>query len=135
MYIIPFKLSENTCCCCCPPAHYKIATQLCFVCSVQTLLPKLKCSSSAQSSVAIRLSCYDYIRAGSLYRECLQLSRNSEHCALQALTQLFRRGGGGGVHFKLERTSCQQSLKYIFLFNKEGAPFSTEKKRNMFLCN
>ena len=24
--------------------------------------------------------------------------------------------GGRGVHFKLERTSCQQSLKYISLF-------------------
>ena len=31
----------------------------------------------------------------------------------QARTQLFQRGGGGGgVHFKLERTSCQQSSKY-----------------------
>ena len=38
-----------------------------------------------------------------------------------------------GVHFKLERTSCQQSLKYVSLYNMEGAPFSTEK-RNMFLC-
>ena len=36
---------------------------------------------------------------------------------------------GGGVHFKLERTS----LKYISLYNTEGAPFSTEK-RNIFLC-
>ena len=41
--------------------------------------------------------------------------------------------GGGGVHFKLERTSCQQSLKYISLYNTGGAPFSTEK-RNIFLC-
>ena len=40
---------------------------------------------------------------------------------------------GGGLHFKLERTSCQQSLKYISLYNTEGAPFSTEK-RNIFLC-
>ena len=31
----------------------------------------------------------------------------------------------GGVHFKLERTSCQQSLKYMSLYNTEGAPFST----------
>ena len=42
-------------------------------------------------------------------------------------------GGKGGVHFKLEQTSCQQSLKYISLYNTEGAPFSTEK-RNIFLC-
>ena len=43
--------------------------------------------------------------------------------------------GEGGVHFKpeLERTSCQQSLKYISLYNTEGAPFSTVK-RNIFLC-
>ena len=36
----------------------------------------------------------------------------------------------------LERTSCQKSLKYIYmsLYNTEGAPFSTEK-RNMFLCD
>ena len=47
----------------------------------------------------------------------------------QARTQLFRRG----VHFKLERISCQQSLKYISLYNTGGAPFST-KKRNIFLC-
>ena len=52
----------------------------------------------------------------------------------KARTQLFRRGGGGGgMHFKLERTSCQQSLKYISLYNTEDAPFST-KKRNIFLC-
>ena len=37
-----------------------------------------------------------------------------------------------GVHFKLERTSCQQSLKYISLYNTEGAPFSTEKKETYF---
>ena len=43
----------------------------------------------------------------------------------QAPTQVFR--GRGGVHFKLERTSCQQSLN-----NTEGAPFSTEK-RNILL--
>ena len=49
----------------------------------------------------------------------------------KARTQLFRRGGG--VNFKLERTSCQQSLKYIYLNNTEDAPFSTEK-RNIFLC-
>ena len=42
--------------------------------------------------------------------------------------------GGGGVHFKLERTSCQHSLKYISLYNAEGAPLSSEK-RNMFLCD
>ena len=54
-------------------------------------------------------------------------------------TVLYRRvrsffggGEGGRVHFKLERTSCQQSLKYIFLYNKEGAPFSTEKKETCF---
>ena len=40
---------------------------------------------------------------------------------------------GGGVHFKLEGISCQQSLKYISLYNTGGAPFSTEK-RNIFLC-
>ena len=47
----------------------------------------------------------------------------------QARTQLFRRG----VHFKLEQTSCQQSLKYISLYNTEVSPFSTEE-RNIFLC-
>ena len=41
---------------------------------------------------------------------------------------------GGGGHFKLERTSCQQSLKYISMYNTEGAPFSSEE-RNTFLCN
>ena len=56
-----------------------------------------------------------------------------EHTLEQARTQLFRRRGGGGVHFKLERTSCQQSLKYISLYNTGGATFST-KKRNIFLC-
>ena len=47
----------------------------------------------------------------------------------------FSAGGGGGGHFKLERerTSCQQHLKYISLYNTEGARFSTEK-RNIFLC-
>ena len=41
----------------------------------------------------------------------------------QARTQFFRRGGrgGGGVHFKLERTSCQLSLKYLSLYNTECA--------------
>ena len=38
------------------------------------------------------------------------------------------------MHFKLERTSCQHSLKYISLYNAEGAPLSSEK-RNMFLCD
>ena len=42
------------------------------------------------------------------------------------------------MHFKLERTSYQQSLKYIYLYKTEGAPFSTEK-RNLFcvrkICN
>ena len=38
----------------------------------------------------------------------------------------FGEGGGGGVNFKLERTSCQQSLKYISLYNTEGAPFYIE---------
>ena len=42
---------------------------------------------------------------------------SSVHLRFQARTQVFRRGGGGGggrrVHFKLERTSCQQSLKYM----------------------
>ena len=32
----------------------------------------------------------------------------------QARTQLFR-WGGGGMHFKLERTSCQQSLIKIYI--------------------
>ena len=32
-----------------------------------------------------------------------------------------------------KRTSCQQSLKYISLYNTEGARFSTEK-RNICLC-
>ena len=45
-----------------------------------------------------------------------------------------RRFFGEGVHFKLERTSCWQSLKYTSLYNTEGAPFSSEE-RNMFLCN
>ena len=38
-----------------------------------------------------------------------------------------------GVHFKFDQTSCQQSLKYISLYNTEGAPFSTEE-RNVILC-
>ena len=50
---------------------------------------------------------------------------------MQVRMQLFWQGGG--VHFKLGQTSCQQSLKYISLYNMEGAPFSTEK-RNFFLC-
>ena len=45
----------------------------------------------------------------------------------------FSAGGRGGVHFKLEQTSCQQSLKYISLNNTEGAPFSTEKKKHVFV--
>ena len=48
-----------------------------------------------------------------------------------ALAAFSARGGGGGVHFKLERTSCQQSLKCISLYNTEGVHFSTEK-RNIF---
>ena len=44
---------------------------------------------------------------------------------LQARTQLFRRGGG--VQFKLERSSCQQSLKHISLYYTGGALFSSEK--------
>ena len=44
----------------------------------------------------------------------------------------FFGGRGEGVHFKLVRTSCQQSLKYTSLYNKERSPFSTEK-RNIFL--
>ena len=36
-------------------------------------------------------------------------------------------GGWCEVHFKLERASCQQSLKYISLYNTEGTPFSTEE--------
>ena len=40
---------------------------------------------------------------------------------------------GGGVHFKLERTSCQQSLKYISLYNTKGASFSTVKKKHLFV--
>ena len=45
----------------------------------------------------------------------------------------FFSGGGGGVHSKLERTSCQQSLKYTSLYNMEGATFSTEKEKCFFL--
>ena len=54
----------------------------------------------------------------------------------QARTQLFRRRG---VHFKLQRTSCQQSLKYIsirkvhlFLLRKEKS-FCVGKIRNTIL--
>ena len=36
--------------------------------------------------------------------------------------------GGGGVHFKLERNSCQQSLNYISLYNTKGAPFLLRKE-------
>ena len=32
------------------------------------------------------------------------------------------------MHFKLGRTSYQQYLKYISLYNTEGVPFSTEKR-------
>ena len=45
----------------------------------------------------------------------------------QARTQLFRCGGG--VHFELERTLCQQSLKYISMCNTEG------EKSEMFLSD
>ena len=46
---------------------------------------------------------------------------------LQARTQLFRRGGG--LHFKLERTSCQQSLKYIYLcIIRKVQPFLVKKE-------
>ena len=64
---------------------------------------------------------------------------NLEHLnwfKISTLLSLFRRVRsffGGGIHFKLERTSCQQSLKYTSLYNTGGAPFSTEK-RNIFLC-
>ena len=40
----------------------------------------------------------------------------------------FSARRGGGVHFKLERTSCQQPLKYISLYNMEGAPFLLKKE-------
>ena len=38
------------------------------------------------------------------------------------------------MNFKLKRTLCQQSLKYIYLYNTEGARFSSDKGK-MFLCN
>ena len=52
----------------------------------------------------------------------------SENAYIRRVRSFF---GGGGVHFKLERASCQQSLKYISLYNTGDAPFST-KKRNIF---
>ena len=67
------------------------------------------------------------IRQGDNYKSRFK-SRQS-----QTRTHLSRRGEGGGVHFKLERSSCQHSLKYIAV-KYEGAPFSTET-RTMFLCN
>ena len=45
----------------------------------------------------------------------------------------FYGGGGGGVHFKLERTSCQQSLKYISLYNTGGAPLFYLEKKHLFV--
>ena len=58
------------------------------------------------------------------------VATDSVATALRRVRSFF----GGEVHFKLERTSCQQSLKYISLYNTDGAPFSTEK-RNICLCN
>ena len=52
-------------------------------------------------------------------------------------TGAYAAFSGGGVHFKLERTSCRQSLKYISLYyalyNTESASFSTEKKKDLFV--
>ena len=63
-----------------------------------------------------------------------EVSRDDFKClAVNAGAYAAFSAGGGGVHFKLDRTSCQQSLKYISLYNTGGAPFSTEK-RNIFLC-
>ena len=36
------------------------------------------------------------------------------------------------MHFKLERTSCKQSLKYVNLYNTEAAPFSQLRKETSF---
>ena len=38
----------------------------------------------------------------------------------------------GWVHFKLERNLCQQSLKYISLYNTKGEAVSSEKTKNCF---
>ena len=43
----------------------------------------------------------------------------------------FFGGGGGGVHFKLELTSCHQSFKYISLYNTERATFSSLKETSL----
>ena len=40
---------------------------------------------------------------------------------------------GGGMHFELERTLCQQPLKYISMYNTEGGLFCSEKKKNVFV--
>ena len=37
--------------------------------------------------------------------------------------------GAGWVHFKLERTLCEQCLKYISLYNTEGAPFLVKNEK------
>ena len=55
----------------------------------------------------------------------------NEGAIVKYISGAYAAFSAGGVHFKRERTSCQQSLKYISLYNTEGAPFSTEK-RNIF---
>ena len=49
----------------------------------------------------------------------------------QIRTQLFQ--WGGGVHFKLERTSCQQSLKYVSIVRKVHL-FLLRKKISFCVC-
>ena len=69
------------------------------------------------------------------------ISDNTFECSKHKLcsdeVESFRRIRsffGGGVHFKVERTSCQLSIKYISLYNTEGAPFSTVQRKETSFC-
>ena len=51
---------------------------------------------------------------------------------IRRVRSFFGVEGGGGT-LSLKRTPCQQSLKYISLYNTGGAPFSTEKRKHLFV--
>ena len=52
---------------------------------------------------------------------------------MNSLRRRVRSFFGGEVHFafELERTLCQQSFKYVSLYNTDGVPFPGEKR---FFC-
>ena len=61
-------------------------------------------------------------------------------CELLLIDRPYKRRTGayaafsaGEVHFKLERTPCQQSLKSASLYNTESASFFTEKRNISFV--